>query len=62
MDKKFEIILSNLSKEDILEMAKRDNEKPLGALLTWCCDYFNKSKVEIYYTATEVLKHYGIEY
>jgi len=56
----FNDILKYWSRSDILERAKRDNERPMGTLLTYIKDVYNLSKIQGWEIAERVIKHYNI--
>lgn len=56
----FNDILKYWSRSDILERAKRDNERPMGTLLTYIKDVYNLPKIQGWDIAERVIKHYNI--
>ena len=56
----FNDILKYWSRSDILEIAKRDNERPMGTLLTYIKDVYNLPKPQGWEIAERVIKHYNI--
>lgn len=56
----FNDILRYWSRSDILERAKRDNERPMGTLLTYIKDVYNLPKPQGWEIAERVINHYNI--
>lgn len=56
----FNDILRYWSRSDILERAKRDNERPMGTLLTYIKDVYNLPKPQGWEIAEKVINHYNI--
>ena len=54
-------LIKNLSRERIIEMARRDEEKPIGALLTYIRDMYGLTKTDGWDVASAVLNHFKIE-
>ena len=54
-------IINNLSRERIIEMAIRDEEKPIGALLTYIKDMYDIPKTKGLDIALGVICHYNID-
>ena len=54
-------ILSKLTPRMIIQGASRDNEKPMGYLLTYIRDMYGLPKTQGWDIAEAVLKHYNIE-
>lgn len=54
-------IISNLSRRRIIEMAVRDEEKPIGALLSYIKDMYGIPKTQGLDIALGVICHYNIE-
>lgn len=63
MDKEqiFQELITDLSKEKIIEKAKIDQEKPMGFLLTYIRDMYNLPKTAGWQIAEKVLEYYGID-
>lgn len=54
-------LIKNLSRERIIEMARRDEEKPMGALLTYIRDMYGLTKTDGWDVAFAVLNHFKVE-
>lgn len=54
-------IISNLSRERIIEMSIRDEEKPVGALLSYIKDMYGIPKTQGLDIALGVICHYNID-
>lgn len=54
-------LINNLSRSRIIEMARRDEEKPMGALLTYIRDMYGLTKTEGWDIALAVLYHFKVE-
>lgn len=57
----FNEIISQLSKDAIINGAMKDNEMPMGFLLTYIKDMYNISKPQGWKIAEAVLRYFGIE-
>ena len=53
-------VMNMLTREQIIEKARRDGEKPMGYLLTYIKDMCNCSKIQAWPAAEKVLKEYNI--
>ena len=57
----FNEIISQLSKDTIINGAMKDNEMPMGFLLTYIKDMYNIPKPQGWKIAEAVLRYFGIE-
>ena len=57
----FNEIIKNLNGDDIINGAIRDDEKPIGYLLTYIKDEYNIPKKEGWNIAEAILKYFGIK-
>ena len=57
----FNDIIHNLTKWQILEKARRDEERPMGFLLSYIRDNYNLPKTQGWEIAEKVLDYYQIK-
>lgn len=57
----FNDIIQHLTKWQILEKARRDEERPMGVLLSYIRDNYNLSKIQGWEIAEKVLDYYQIK-
>ena len=54
-------LVKDFTKEKIIEKARRDEEKPFGALITYIRDVYNLPKTKGWNIAMRMLDHFGID-